>query len=90
MAAGLLLDAVGDRCGDDVRSTPLQSLPALLMARGVPSALAQRSAAALLLAEAARYSPGGQQVQARDDVVAAALAIDAFTAAVPPLARAGR
>ena len=90
VAAGLLLDAVGDRCGDDVRSTPLQSLPALLMARGVPSALAQRSAAALLLAEAARYSPGGQQVQARDDVVAAALAIDAFTAAVPPLARAGR
>ncbi|MDP2341625.1 MAG: BatD family protein [Deltaproteobacteria bacterium] len=76
--ARLLLDAASDRAGDDVRSTPLAALPAMLVSRGVPAGLAQRAADALLVAEAARYSPGGQQQQARDDVVAAALALDAL------------
>ncbi len=79
-SARLLLDAASDRAGDDVRSLPLANLPARLESRGVPAGLAQRTADALLGAESARYGPGGQQQQARDDIVAAAMALDLLNA----------
>jgi hypothetical protein len=72
----LLLDALADRAGDDVRATPIADLPGLLEQRGVSSSTAARVAAVLRAIDAARYAPGGAQQKLRDDVAALVDAID--------------
>ncbi len=73
----LLLDALADRAGDDIRATPHGALPVLLAARGVDNATAQLAADALRAAEAARYSPGAAPKKLKDDVVTVVAALDA-------------
>jgi hypothetical protein len=75
-AQRLLLDALAERCGDDVRGLQSAQWEAVLPARGLAPTLAARVVAAVRAAEAARYAPGGAQKAALDDVVAAARALD--------------
>ena len=53
-----LKDAVAERAGDDVRGLSSSALHDHLVARGVPSALAERVVSFIRDAEAARYAPG--------------------------------
>jgi hypothetical protein len=73
----LLLDALAQRCGGDLRAVDSSRWEELLPARGLPPALAGRVVAAVRAVEAARYAPGGAQQAALDAVVAAAQALDA-------------
>jgi hypothetical protein len=66
----LLLDALADRCGDDVRACVAASLPPLLMERGLDAHLAARVAEAIVRGESARFAPGGQRSEAVSDLVA--------------------
>jgi hypothetical protein len=75
-AQRLLLDALAERCGDDVRGAPSAEWEQLLPSRGLEKALVDRVVAAVRAVEAARYAPGGAQKAALDDVVAAARAVD--------------
>jgi hypothetical protein len=56
-AQRLLLDAVADRCGDDVRAIDTTALPAVLVSRGLSTAIASAVAEAIVDVEAARYAP---------------------------------
>jgi hypothetical protein len=56
-AQRLLLDAVADRCGDDVRAIDTAALPAVLVSRGLSAAVAAAVAGAIVDVEAARYAP---------------------------------
>lgn|GEM_PF-1458549 len=75
-AQRLLLDALADRCGDDVRAVDAAQWEQLLPARGVGAPLVARVTAAARAADAARYAPGGAQKAALDAVAAAARAVD--------------
>jgi hypothetical protein len=60
-AQRLLLDAVADRCGDDVRAIDTAALPAVLVSRGLSAAVASAVAGAIVDVEAARYAPSGDK-----------------------------
>lgn len=60
-AQRLLLDAVADRCGDDVRAIDTAALPPVLVARGLSPAVAAAVAGAIVDVEAARYAPAGDK-----------------------------
>lgn len=72
----LLLDALAEQCGDDVRAFVAADLPAALRGRGVEHGLAARVAEAILRGEAARFAPGGQQSEAVDELVACIAQLD--------------
>jgi hypothetical protein len=74
----LLLDALAERCGDDVRACVAAELPAVLVDRGVEARLAARAAEAILRGEAARFAPGGQQAEAVHELVACIALVDNF------------
>ncbi|HEY1100602.1 MAG TPA: hypothetical protein VGF99_16805, partial [Myxococcota bacterium] len=76
-AQRLLLDAVADRCGDDVRAIDTNALPALLVARGLDEVTAAAVARAVVDAEAARFAPGGQKQQAVTQCLTLVDALDA-------------
>lgn len=66
----LLLDALAERCGNDVRACEAASLPDLLVERGLGAGLAGRVARAILAGEAARFAPGGQKAEAVGELLA--------------------
>jgi len=75
-AQRLLLDAVAERCGDDIRAVDTAALPAVLVARGVGEGLANTIARAIVGAEAARFAPGGPKQQAIQQCLDVATAVD--------------
>ena len=83
-AQRLLIDAVSERCGDDIRAVDANALPAVLVARGLNEPLANQIAAAILGAEAARFAPGGQKQQAIQQALQTAAAVDAGVVDVDP------
>ena len=83
-AQRLLLDAVAERCGDDIRAVDAAALPAVLVARGFADAIAAAVARAIVDAEAARFAPGGQKRQAIQQVLDVAAAVDTAQRQVSP------
>ena len=83
-AQRLLIDAVSERCGDDIRAVDANALPAVLVARGLNEPLANQIAAAILGAEAARFAPGGQKQQAIQQALQTAAAVDAGVVDIDP------
>lgn len=55
----LLLDALAERFGDDVRAADTQTLATLLTERGLATATADGVVIAIVAADAARFAPGG-------------------------------
>ena len=55
----LLLDALAERFGDDVRAADTQTLATLLTDRGLATATADGVVMAIVAADAARFAPGG-------------------------------
>jgi hypothetical protein len=72
----LLLDALAERCGDDVRASDSQALPPLLMNRGLSDGLATDVVTAIVAAEAARFAPGGAKGQAVEQLLARLVDVD--------------
>lgn len=75
-AQRLLLDALADRVGDDVRAAPHAELPALLVAGGLSATLAERVVILLQAIDAARFAPGGAQQRLKEEVAVIVLAVD--------------
>ena len=75
-AQRLLLDAVADRCGDDIRAVDASALPAVLVRRGIGEGIAAAVARSIVDAEAARFAPGGQKQQAIQQCLEVATAVD--------------
>jgi hypothetical protein len=76
-AQRLLVDAVADVCGDDVRAVDVARWTDLLPARGLSPGLTARVVEACRAVDAARFAPGAAQRVAVEAVVAAARAVDA-------------
>jgi len=67
----LLLDALAERYGDDVRAADSQTLATLLAGRGLGTSAADGVVAAIIAADAARFAPGGAaKAQAVDNLLA--------------------
>jgi hypothetical protein len=81
VAQRLLLDALAERCGDDVRGMQTAAWESALPARGLQRRLVARVVATVRAVDAARYAPGGAQKAALDEVVAVVRAIDGDDAA---------
>ncbi len=75
--SAIVLEAVAERCGDDVRAADNATLRPLLHARGLDEATANDTADALIAAEAARYAPGGKRQQASTALMAVLTRLDA-------------
>jgi hypothetical protein len=72
----LLLDALAERCGSDVRACEAAQLPDTLVQRGLGAALASRVARAIVAGEAARFAPGGQKLEAVTEIVSCLVMVD--------------
>ena len=72
----MLLDALAERCGDDVRACDSQALPPLLTNRGLSDELATDVVTAIVAAEAARFAPGGAKGQAVEQLLARLVDVD--------------
>lgn len=72
----LLLDALAERYGSDVRACETAVLSDTLVERGVGAGLAARVARAFLASEAARFAPGGQKTEAVAELLACLALID--------------
>jgi hypothetical protein len=72
----LLLDALAERCGSDVRACETAVLPDTLVERGLGAGLAGRIARAILAGEAARFAPGGQKAEAVAELLACLALVD--------------
>ena len=88
-AQRLLLDALADRAGEEVRAAPHAALSALLEQRGLTPSLAQRVVTLLQATDAARFAPGGAQQKLKEDIVALVLAVDAGVHGVADAATGG-
>ena len=66
----VLLEALSERAGPAVKSTPSAALAPLLESAGLPPALALRAKDAVMLAESARYAPGGTQSKRTAEMLA--------------------
>jgi len=72
----LLLDALAERCGSDVRACESAQLPDTLVERGLGAGLAARVARAIVAGEAARFAPGGQKAEAVTELLACLAVVD--------------